>query len=476
MYDFIQTNEQQWLELADDYLPLKAEGSIWRSSAKPPANFPSQGWKIHLTATILNAVDILTTIGPMLQESGAHFKGVATLLELKRLNCGLHYGYGQVGKFMTIYPCNDAQFKTLVPKLDAALAAYMGPAVPFDAAYGPNSMIYFRFGAFEGNQITLPDGSSTEDVRAPHAAIPEHLTHPFPETKSQGRPLNDSPLSLRFKAYSALSQRGKGGVYRALDLGLAPARLCIIKEGRVHGETDWDGRDGKWRVDHENHVLLKLADASVHVPDVFAHFEDGESSYLVMEALNGHNLQVFIIEEDALSVPACLHLACQMADTLAAIHAAGWAWRDCKPLNFILSDDGFVRPLDFEGASRHDDPDPSAWGTQGYVPPEWARDPARVDHRTQDVYALGMTIRQLLAGEISLTEGPYHVPSMRRRISWPLRELFDTMVSDLKSDRPSAELVAETLKRHVSPQQHKRARQSLGRMLRARTLAAQDNA
>ena len=38
-------------------------------------------------------------------------------------------------------------------------------------------------------------------------------------------------------------QRGKGGVYQALDLNVNPPRLCLIKEGRKHGELTWDGRD-----------------------------------------------------------------------------------------------------------------------------------------------------------------------------------------------------------------------------------------
>ncbi len=43
-------------------------------------------------------------------------------------------------------------------------------------------------------------------------------------------------LKTTILAYEAISQRGKGGVYRALDISVSPIRLCVLKEGRKDGK------------------------------------------------------------------------------------------------------------------------------------------------------------------------------------------------------------------------------------------------
>src|SRR5204863_196337 len=83
-------------------------------------------------------------------------------------------------------------------------------------------------------------------------AKPDWVSDPFLGRGAGGAAAHaESPLGTTFRAFQALTQRGKGGVYKALDLSAHPPRLCIMKEGRSVGELTWDNRDGRWRVRHE---------------------------------------------------------------------------------------------------------------------------------------------------------------------------------------------------------------------------------
>jgi hypothetical protein len=100
-----------------------------------------------------------------------------------------------------------------------------------------------------------------------------------------------TPLQTTFKAYEAVAQRGRGGVFKAIDLSSGTPRLCILKEGRKHGEVDWDGRDGAWRVLHEGHVLQALNRAGLSVPRFYSSFQVEENSYIVIELIHGTSLK-----------------------------------------------------------------------------------------------------------------------------------------------------------------------------------------
>lgn len=468
MRNFIHESEKRWTNLTSRYLPVEIDQSIWRSCETRSDALPTQGWKIHIGATVLNACDILEKIGPLLQGENMHFKGIASLIELKKLNCGLHYGYSQIGKCLTVYARDEGELKRVAPLLDDATRSFSVPAVPFDVQLGAHSAVFYRYGAFTGDQVTAPNGDKYKDERKPKTAVPVDRVDPFAQSQQVTPKATDSPLRTRFKVYSSLSQRGKGGVYRALDLGQSPARICVVKEGRELGETDWDGRDGRWRIQHEHKVLSALQSAGLRVPCIYKFFEEGVSAYLALENLEGHNLQQFILEEDAQPLPACYFLIKQLIQTMASLHETGWAWRDCKPLNFILGNDGEARPLDFEGASAFKSPDTAPWGTSGYVPPEWNIDPDKVDHRSQDIYALAMTVRQILEGKIPFGEETETDAPITRRIPSSLRELLDTMASSTPSRRPSAKSVASTFDDLISDDQLERGRQLLVKTLRNR--------
>src|SRR2546423_4082180 len=91
---------EQWRELCSRYLPLSADNSIWRLSRATARNEPEQGWKLHISATILTACAVLEKVAPVLQSRGTQFKAPVSLEEINKINSGLFYGYSQIGKLI----------------------------------------------------------------------------------------------------------------------------------------------------------------------------------------------------------------------------------------------------------------------------------------------------------------------------------------------------------------------------------------
>jgi serine/threonine protein kinase len=449
-----------WEDLCSRYLPVSPEGSIWRSSRPFAPGEPQQGWKIHVSATVLSATRVLSAVGPLLRDAGVVFKAPRTLGELRRINSGLHYGFSQVGKVITVYTRTPGEARSLARDLHRLTRGMPAPAVPYDVAFGQGSCTYYRYGSFHSLKTVLPDGTQVPavrdpagrlvpDLREPGAAIPPWSEDPI--RRPGARPPDGrgapSPLKTTYRAFEALSQRGKGGVYCAADLSVTPARLCVLKEGRRHGETDWYGRDGRWRVRHERCVLDALAGSGVGAPEVYAAFDVQCHSYLVTEFIHGQTLgEILEGRGRRLRLSQALRYASDLARLLCDVHAAGWAWRDCKPSNVIVSRGGRLRPVDFEGACRLDRPDPSRWGTTGYVPP---RSPGRragsAGAEADDLYALGATLHYLLTGRIPGEAPPPPVSALRRGVPAAVREVVAALTDPGPSSRPSARAALEAI-------------------------------
>jgi serine/threonine protein kinase len=239
-----------------------------------------------------------------------------------------------------------------------------------------------------------------------------------------------------FRVLRAVVQRGKGGVYQAIDLRGELPRLCLLKEGRRSGETSWDGRDGAWRVRHEERVLLQLAAAGVSVPKIYSAFELQGNYYLAMEFIAGETLlQALQKLQRRMPIPRALHLGIQLANVCAQLHRAGWAWRDCKPKNVIVTPEGRLVPIDFEGAAPLDCPDRLPWGTEGFKPPEYLD---IVDGAAADLYALGAMLYLLLTGAIYDFSQPVSISKLRRNVPPELRHLVELLLDGSPAKRPSA--------------------------------------
>jgi class IV lanthipeptide synthase len=443
-----RSKERQWQRLCDKYLPVRPRGSIWRFSRKRNRNDLSQGWKIHVSATVLSACDTFRSVAPYLRKRDILFKATKSLAELHKLNAGIFYGFSQVGKFITIYPKSPASAVAMAKDLHALTAGQPAPMVPYDNPLRRNSCVYYRYGGFSkldvifrNNKmpaISRPDGRLVRDLRVPGAAVPRWLTDPFQPTPSRAAREVLTHLETTYSNYEALVQRGKGGVYRALDHSSVPPKLCVLKEGRRHGETDWFGRDGFARIRREAQFLKLTSPLIVAVPRIITSFRANGCFYLVIERVAGRSLQQVIASRERISTRRMLDYCKNMAEIVADIHAAGWAWRDCKPANFYCQKDHKIRALDFEGACRLRKAEPRWLATLGYLPPKGRRTSS--DLQAIDLYALGTSIMQLIARSNSPTKlGPAFKRKIRKE---QLSESIAKAVSSLRASNSESRLSA----------------------------------
>jgi len=149
-----------------------------------------------------------------------------------------------------------------------------------------------------------------------------------------------------------------------------------------------------------------------HVARVFdvGTLETG-APYMVMELLTGTDLETMLERDGPLDVRCAIDFVLQACEAIAEAHALGIVHRDLKPSNLYVTQrpDGspLVKVLDFgiaktiETAAER----PSmltatgtTLGTPVYMSPEQIRDAKTADRRT-DIWALGVVLHHLLAGE-----------------------------------------------------------------------------
>ena len=438
--------EARWQKLCRQYLPRAPHDSIWRYHSARRPHTSAAGWKLHVSATILNAPALFKRIAPLLVAEDVWFKAPRSLAEVLKLNSGLIYNYSQIGKILTIYPHDDHEAVYLAGKLDELSRGFSGPAVPFDLSFGKHGTVYYRFGAFERLEIEdggrralgvrTPEGKLIPDMR--EEPRPEGVADPFVSHQPPPKTSRTRESSSSLRVMKVLTQRGKGGVYEAIDLSSDLPRLCLLKEGRRNGEVAWDGRDGAWRVRHEKRVLGTLAARGVPVPRVHASFTRGGNYYLVMDHISGETLHDYLVRRCyRVDLPRVLNWGIQLAAFLTRMHEAGWAWRDCKPKNIVITSMGRLAPIDFEGAAPIRRPDQSLWGTPGFTPPE-LKQGERTNGATDDCYALGALLYFVVTGKIFDHQTPVTIQSLRRKVYPELRALIESLLSTDPQLRPKA--------------------------------------
>lgn len=399
---------------------------IWSYNGPPERDYPTQGWKLHISATILNATTVIRRVRRVLRDADVVFKCATNLDALLQINTG--FEYTQTGKFMTIYARTADQAVDLASRLHACTHDLCGPNVPFDAHYLKDGIVSYRYGSFirkngkEGSdKIVDPTGKLCLDRR--DRPVPSWTRDPFKEHRSV--PSRKGLVERGYVVFRALSQRGKGGVYEALDLRGSLGQICIIKQGRKYGEVYWDSSDGVSRIKREAVVLKALRLAGMNVPKIYETFYQRGDYYLVMEKLKGRALlRTAKTEVSKPSWRRAYRIYKMVSELLDGVHATGWAWRDCKPDNLIW-ENGKLRPLDFEGACPLTQTDVPPWGAPQYTPRGIYRSLRRPRGTAEDDYALGVISFQFGVGYLppksdrkrrKLLRQTHCPPKFRRRI------------------------------------------------------------
>ncbi len=219
------------------------------------------------------------------------------------------------------------------------------------------------------------------------------------------------PLSAgaRLGSYEVLAPLGAGGmgeVYRARDARLGREVALKVLPTDAAGDA---GRRSRFEQE------ARAASALAH-PNIVAVYDVGESDgsvWIAMELIEGRTVRD-VLASGPVPIRRALEIGTQVAEGLAAAHAAGIVHRDLKPENLILSKDGYVKILDFglakleeRGIAASEGPTVSAgapgtepgtvMGTVGYMSPEQAAGQP-VDFRS-DQFSFGSILYEMATGE-----------------------------------------------------------------------------
>src|SRR5271163_4188216 len=216
-----------------------------------------------------------------------------------------------------------------------------------------------------------------------------------------------------YEIKSPLGAGGMGEVYRARDSRLN--RDVAIKVLRSDSTAT---PEVKARFEREARAV-----AALNHPNIVAVYDfgiDGDSQYIVSELLEGESLRS-LLHGKPVPVRKLIDIAAQVADGLAAAHAAGIIHRDLKPENIMLAKDGRVKILDFGLArqtraaassrkatgeeetvapadeTKHLTSEGAVLGTASYMSPEQALG-KEVDYRS-DQFSFGLILHEMATGK-----------------------------------------------------------------------------
>jgi class 3 adenylate cyclase/tRNA A-37 threonylcarbamoyl transferase component Bud32/ActR/RegA family two-component response regulator len=195
------------------------------------------------------------------------------------------------------------------------------------------------------------------------------------------------------------------------------------------------------RFQHEATAIAQLRNP--HVVQVYDYGIDDGAPYIVMELLEGEDLEARLRRLRRLPLAAVVSIVAQAAKALGTAHAAGIVHRDLKPANIFLASiesHEIVKLLDFGVAAMAFEPavpgtagkPGTLVGTPHYMSPEQARSSKNLDLRS-DLWSLGVVAYLALTGEL-----PFNADS--------LGELIVKLCID---PAPAASLVVPELGQHV---------------------------
>jgi eukaryotic-like serine/threonine-protein kinase len=248
---------------------------------------------------------------------------------------------------------------------------------------------------------TLPPRAGGQGIDTTYACTPSALPHTGEEYPSQTTPVATSTSGVfpvaegdRYELLRLLGRGGMGEVYEARDrrLGRRVALKFLLGSDPQRAERLLREARAQARIDH---------------PNVCKVYEVGELAgrpYIVMRLVDGKHLNEAARE---MSLPERVRAMREVAEAVHEAHRLGIVHRDIKPSNVMVvrAEDGRWVPivmdfgLAYELGGGHGLTATGAlMGTPSYMAPEQARgEVLNVDQRS-DVYALGATLYEVLAG------------------------------------------------------------------------------
>ncbi len=397
--------DKDYYDTFDAYMPRKADfydyvasllppnwsiqkKAIWFHCGSPENATPTQGWKIHISATPDNAREVLSRVVSILfKRMDADFKFALDLSTVFLLN-GKNWSRGGSGKFITIYPRDNAQFIELIEQIHLSTTDLRGPYVLSDHRYKDSGSVFYRYGGMRHFDVlnvngertpmlTAPDGSHFPDRRQPYPVTPSWASKLFPIEDQQEQSTPSHFLRQgRYEIQDALSFSNAGGVYVAVDR--TSGKRVVIKEARPCVNPTPNGYDAVRLLQKEYRLLGVIAYAGI-APRPIDLFTEWEHWFLVEEFIEGLTLASHSASHNILlrtrPAPEDFHLwqktflsvCSKLITALEVLHRHNIVFSDLSTNNVLMEPEGDLKLIDFEGAYEVGVDLPTALYTPGFV-------------------------------------------------------------------------------------------------------------
>ena len=281
------------------------------------------------------------------------------------------------------------------------------------------------------------------------------------ESLQPGQTMN----SGQYRVVRALGQGGMGAIYLAQNTQ-AFDRLCVIKEMIPYFEPGKE-REAQERFEQEARTLAALKHPGI--PDIYGYFSEKGHHYIVMEYIEGENLEHSLTHEnrsgerivgqpvDAEQVVHYSVQICRVLEYLAQVKLEPVVHCDIKPANIIIDKNSQQAVLVDFGTARArylrsmqgqpDDKRSSVYGTVGYAAPELYR--GQVVPKS-DVFSLAATVYHLLTDD-DPRDHPFKWPQMER-VNASLRLILEHALVNEVDQRLDAEQFRRQLEAYRAAQ------------------------
>jgi outer membrane protein assembly factor BamB/tRNA A-37 threonylcarbamoyl transferase component Bud32 len=214
-------------------------------------------------------------------------------------------------------------------------------------------------------------------------------------------------LQRRYKILGVLGGGGMGTVYQARDLNFPDVRRLVAVKEMLNPNKDpalYETTMKTFR--REANILAMLNHPAI--PRIFDFFDLNDRAYVVMEYINGSDLESLLNKTKELPIEKIVEWSIDLCDVVNYLHTQPQPiiFRDMKPSNIMIDSFGKIRLIDFGIAKVFDSnvKGHTMIGTEGYCAPEQYKGQVTT---LSDIYSLGATLHHVLTRKDPRLEAPF---------------------------------------------------------------------
>jgi eukaryotic-like serine/threonine-protein kinase len=260
-------------------------------------------------------------------------------------------------------------------------------------------------------------------------------------------------LGGQFRVLEKIGTGGMGSVYKAEQPAMNRMVAIKILHPKLAGRKDLTSRFRR-----EARAMSQLTHPNTVKVFMYGELEDDGSLYIVMEMLEGRNLNQTVRKEGPLPVERAIPVLIQVCGALQEAHDLGIVHRDLKPENIFLSKQGgipdYPKVLDFGLAKVTEQQmqpgsviltqEGMVFGTPEFMSPEQAQGKT-LDARS-DIYSLAVILYEVLTGKLPFTART-PMEYIQKHVTDPIIPLSER-VPDRKFNKGLDDVLAKALEKH----------------------------